>query len=259
MKKHITFLIFLGISIVLSSCGVNSHVMFKSNDDDVIVDNIPISPSDAYRLAPDDKFSFLLYVEGGKRIIDIGSGINTGESGSQQLQSNKQIEYLVRNDGKVNLPILGLVDIAGLTIIESQEKLSELYSANYIDPFIQIEVTNRRVIVFPGSGGDAKVVPITNNNTTLMEAIALAGGITERGKAKKIKVMRQTKEGREVYQIDLSTLAGLKYADMIVQSNDYIYVEPSKQLTREVLKEATPIISLISSAIVIISVILTLK
>lgn len=259
MKKQITFLLFIGISIVLSSCGVNSHVMFKSNDGDVIVDDIPISPSDAYRLAPDDKFSFLLYVEGGKRIIDIGSGIYTGESGSQQLQSSKQIEYLVRNDGKVNLPTLGLVDIAGLTIIESQEKLGELYSANYIDPFIQVEVTNRRVIVFPGSGGDAKVVPITNNNTTLMEAIALAGGITERGKAKKIKVMRQTKDGREVYQIDLSTLAGLKYADMIVQSNDYIYVEPTKQLSRELLKEATPIISLISSAIVIISVILTLK
>jgi len=239
MKKNIVFLLFLGILIVLSSCGVNSHIMFRTTDKDVLVDDIPISPSDAYRLAPDDKISFLMYVEGGKRIIDIGSGINTGEGGTQQLQTNKQIEYLVRNDGKANLPTLGLVDIAGLTIIEAQEKLSELYAVNYIDPYIQVEVTNRRVIVFPGSGGDAKVVPITNNNTTLMEAIALAGGITERGRSKKVKVMRQTKEGREVYQIDLSTLDGLKYADMIVQSNDYIYVEPTKQLSREFMKEVT--------------------
>lgn len=259
MKRQITFLFFLGVNIVLSSCGVNSHIMFKTNDEDVIVDDIPISPSDAYRLAPDDKFSFIMYVEGGKRIIDIGSGINSGERENQQLQSGNTIEYLVRNDGKVNLPILGLVDVAGLTIIEAQEKLRKLYSDNYIEPYIQIEVTNRRVIVFPGTGGDAKVVPITNNNTTLMEAIALAGGITERGKAKRVKVMRQTSEGRKVYQIDLSTIAGLKYADMIVQSNDYIYVEPTKQLTREFLKEVTPIVSLISSAIVIISVIITLK
>jgi polysaccharide export outer membrane protein len=259
MRINTAFLFFFGISLVLTSCGVNSHIMFKTTDEEVIVDDIPISPSDAYRLAPDDKFTFLMYVEGGKRIIDIGAGINTGEKGSQQMQSANQIEYLVRNDGKVNLPILGLVDISGLSIIEAQEKLRELYAVNYIDPYIQIEVTNRRVIVFPGTGGDAKVVPITNNNTTLMEAIALAGGITERGKANKIKVMRQTKEGREVYQIDLSTISGLKYADMIVQSNDYIYVEPNKQLTRELLKEATPIISLISSAIVIVSVILTLK
>ncbi|HLW29851.1 MAG TPA: polysaccharide biosynthesis/export family protein [Brumimicrobium sp.] len=257
MKVNITLLLFFGISLALSSCGVNSHIMFKTTKEDVIVDNIPISPSDAYRLAPDDKFSFIMYVEGGKRIIDLGSGINTGDDA--QTQSSVQIEYLVRNDGKVDLPILGLVDVFGLTIIEVQDKLRELYAVNYIDPFIQVEVTNRRVIVFPGTGGDAKVVPITNNNTTLMEAIALAGGITERGKANKVKVMRQTKEGREVYEIDLSTIGGLKYADMIVQSNDYIYVEPAKQLTRELLKEATPIISLISSAIVIISVILTLK
>lgn len=259
MRINTAFLLFFGISLVISSCGVNTHIMFKTTDEDVIIDDIPISPSDAYRLAPDDKFTFSMYVEGGKRIIDIGSGINTGENESQQLQSGKQIEYLVRNDGKANLPILGLVDISGLTIIEVQEKLRALYSINYIDPFIQVEVTNRRVIVFPGTGGDAKVVPITNNNTTLMEAIALAGGITERGKANKVKVMRQTQAGREVYQIDLSTIDGLKYADMIVQSNDYIYVEPSKQLTREFLKDATPIISLISSAIVIVSVILTLK
>ena len=255
-----TLLLFFMISLVISSCSVNSHIMFKTIDKTEIVEDIPITPSDAYRLAPDDQFSFVMYAEGGRRIIDVGSGVNTtGGNDNQRLQSGKEIEYLVRNDGKADVPLLGLVDVAGLTIIEAQEKLSTLYAESYINPFVQIEVTNRRVIVFPGSGGSAKVVPIKNNNTTLMEAIALAGGITERGRASKIKVMRQKEGGREVYQIDLSTLEGLKYADMIVQSNDYIYIEPSKQLTREILKEATPIISLISSAIVIISVILTLK
>ncbi|WP_165779315.1 polysaccharide biosynthesis/export family protein [Brumimicrobium salinarum] len=233
--------------------------MFKTKKNEVIVDNIPISPADAYRLAPDDKIAFTVFVENGKRIIDISSGVNENSAGNQQINKTDNIQYLVRNDGQVELPLLGLVKVGGLSIIEVQEKLSQLYSANYIDPFVQVKVTNRRVIVFPGTGGDAKVIPINNNNTTLMEAIALAGGITERGKANIIKVMRQTTEGRKVYQIDLSTINGLKYADMIVQSNDYIYVEPSRQLTREILKETTPIISLISSAIVIISVILTLN
>src|SRR5690554_2911122 len=131
MKKHIIFFLFLGISIVLSSCGINSHVMFKTTDKDLVVEDIPISPSDAYRLAPDDKISLLMYVEGGKRIIDISSGINVGGRENQTLQSSKQIEYLVRQDGKVNLPTLGLVEVDGLTIIEVQEKLSELYSVNY--------------------------------------------------------------------------------------------------------------------------------
>src|SRR5690554_7658259 len=120
MKINTAFLLFFGISLVLSSCGVNTHIMFKTTDEDVIVDDIPISPSDAYRLAPDDKFTFSMYVEDGKRIIDIGSGINTGENESQQLQSGKQIEYLVRNDGKANLPI------------RSEEHTSELQSRPHL-------------------------------------------------------------------------------------------------------------------------------
>ncbi|RYM35693.1 hypothetical protein ERX46_01490 [Brumimicrobium glaciale] len=242
---------------LFTSCNVNSHVMFKTTDSEVITENIPISPDDAYRLATDDKISFVLYVENGKRIIDLAAGINS--NGGSQQASSISLQYLVRQDGNIELPLLGLVQVAGMSTIEVQQKLSELYAVNYIDPFIQVEVTNRRVIVFPGTGGDAKVILIQNDNTTLMEAIALAGGITERGKANVVKVMRQTEEGRKVYQIDLSTIDGLKYADMIVQSNDYIYVEPTKQLSREFLKEVTPIVSLISSAILVFSVFTTFK
>lgn len=259
MKLIKSLLLFIGVLIVFTSCGVNSHIMFKTTDAEVITENIPVSPMDAFRLAPDDKITFTLFVENGKRIIDVSTGIGVQGSGSQQLGAAGSIQYLVRQDGSVELPMLGLVQVEGMSIIEVQDKLKGLYSVNYIDPFIQVEVTNRRVIVFPGTGGDAKVIPIMNDNTTLMEAIALAGGITERGKAKMIKVMRQTDDGRKVYQIDLSTLDGLKYADMIVQSNDYIYVEPTKQLSREFLKEVTPIISLISSAILVITVFSTLK
>lgn len=261
MKRFIYALIFFSATLVLNSCGVNSYVMFKVSDKDIIIDEIPLEPTESYRLAPDDKFDMRFYVEGGKRLIDLSAGVfEEGETASNvRLNQMGQSDYRVRQNGKVDLPVIGLVDVVGLSIIEVQEKLKGLYSDSYIDPYIQIEVTNRRVIVFPGSGGSAKVVPIQNDNTTLMEALALAGGITERGKAKNIKVMRQTNKGREVYQVDLSTLDGLVYADMVVQANDYIYVEPTKQLSREFLKELTPIVSLISSAILIVTLVLSFK
>jgi polysaccharide export outer membrane protein len=250
--QHIFFI--TGLLFLLTSCGVNSNIMFQNRHDEVITEDIPLSPSDAYRLSPNDKISFTMFVEDGKSIIGIGGD---GSGGGQN--SSGSITYLIRDDGQVELPVIGFVEIDGLTIIEAQIKLAKLFSTVYKRPFVQLEVTNRRVIVFPGAGGDAKVVPIENNNTTLMEAIALAGGISERGKAKVVKLMRLTDEGRKVYQIDLSTLENLKYADMVVQSNDYIYVEPTKQLSREFLKEVTPLVSLISSAIIIISVITSFK
>ena len=131
----------------------------------------------------------------------------------------------MRQDGTTNLPVIGIIVVAGKTIVELEEEIRILLSENYINPFVQIRVTNQRVIIFPGKG-DAQVVGISNANTSLLEAIALAGGIRDEGRANSIKLMRKTDKGkREIYKIDLSTIDGLKNAQMIVQSNDYIYVD----------------------------------
>jgi len=173
---------------------------------------------------------------------------------SGRNSSGNSSAYIVRNTGLVELPILGEVLVAGLTISQCEDTLQKLFSKEYQEPFVQVEITNQRVIVFPGNGSDAKVIPLTNSNTTLMEAIAAAGGITERGKANTIKLMRKEKGVRKIYIIDLSTVDGLKFVDMVVQANDYIYIEPNAELAKEVVKEIAPIISIFSSALVIFTV-----
>ena len=65
--------------------------------------------------------------------------------------------------------------------------LEEKYASYYVKPFVLMSVQNKRVIVFPGNAGDAKVIPLLNNNTSLIEALALAGGISDDGKAHKVK------------------------------------------------------------------------
>jgi polysaccharide export outer membrane protein len=92
-----------------------------------------------------------------------------------------------------------------------------------------------------------------------MEVLALAGGIADRGKSEKVKLMRVDNGTRKIYVMDLSTVDGLKYADLIVQANDYIYVEPREQVAKEVLNNSAPIISLLSSVLVIFTVLTTLK
>ena len=92
-----------------------------------------------------------------------------------------------------------------------------------------------------------------------MEALAQAGGITERGKANTIKIMRRENGIRKVYTIDLSTIDGLKYADLVLQANDYIYIEPVPRLARELVEEIAPVVSIFSSALIIFTVISNLK
>jgi len=238
---------------LVSSCGVNSNLMFKEEKGVVQADSIPLAPTEDYRISESDKFTFTLTTKKGQGIIEEMTGIT-----DKPVTDVDQIEYVVRQNGEAKLPILGLVKVAGLTIAECEELLQEKYGEKFIDPFIQVKITNQRVIVFPGNGSDAKVIPLENSNTTLMEALAKAGGITERGKASSIKLMRRVNGERVVYTLDLSTIDGLQYVDMIVQANDYIYVEPTPELAKEIAEDIVPVVSLISSAVFILSAIFLL-
>lgn len=238
--------------LLFGSCGINSNVMFKTpKDGSFKYDSIPMRPVEEYRISIDDKIRFNLSTNNGKNIVEALS--NT--SGDQLQGSTSRInnyssfweEFIVKSDGNVELPILGNVAVNGLTITECQDTLEKLFKDQYKDPFVQIKITNQRCIIFPGNGSDARIIEIENNNTTLMEVVAMSGGIPERGRSKVIKVMRKVKDKREIYLVDISTIDGLKYADMIIQGNDYIYIEPDPQIIQGTLKEMAPVSSLISS------------
>ena len=245
----------LALLVGIVSCGVNSNIMLKQEKGvEANTDDIPMQPREDYRIGVDDKFTFRLFTNDGYDLIDAsgGSTVNANMSAS--------IEYLVRADGNVDLPIVGDVQVKGLTIEECEDTLQSLYADDFQNPFVnvQMKLTNQRVIVFPGGGSDAKVVPLANTNVTLMEVIALAGGIADRGKADNIKLMRMENGVRKVYLIDLSTIDGLKYTDLIVQSNDYIYVEPNPDLGKEVAEKVIPITSILTTLIVLVSFLTTL-
>ncbi|MFT5858723.1 MAG: polysaccharide export outer membrane protein [Flavobacteriaceae bacterium] len=243
------------LASVLGSCGVNSNLMFKEiKGDTTVITNIPMRPSEAYRISEDDKISFSITANNGSRIIEDISGL----SEKIRVEGIKN-EYIVRSNGEVKIPIVGLVNVAGLTLTQCEDTLTEKYKFQYDSPFVQVKITNQRVIVFPGNGSDAKVIPLLNTNTTLMEALAQAGGITDRGKASSIKLMRKEGGKRVVYLIDLSTMEGLKHVDMIVQANDYIYVEPTPELSKEIAEDIVPIVSLITSGLIVVSAISVLK
>lgn len=213
-------------------------------------DSIPMLPNQDYRISIDDKITFTLSTNNGTTIIESLSGSNTANGSSAGASS----EYIVRRNGNVELPKLGEIKAEGMTIAAFEDTLQRLFSKEYQEPFVQVRVTNQRVIVFPGNGSDARVIPLTNNNTTLMEVIAAAGGISERGKARSIKLMRRENNKRKIYLIDLSTIDGLKFVDMVVQANDYVYIEPNPEISRGILKEVSPIVSILSSSLVIFTV-----
>jgi polysaccharide biosynthesis/export protein len=252
MKNWFFAAMSLFIILSLGSCTINRNVMFRTDHDYAF--NTPADSllNEEYRINVNDLILLRLFSNGGAAMLDI----TAGTSDSRQFAVFPNTTYLVERDGYIELPEIGEVMVLDMTLNEAERHVESLYANFYNDPFAIVEVVNKRVIVFPGNGGTAAVVPLTNRNTTVIECLAQAGGVTLRGNARRIKLIRTTNFKNEVYLMDLSTIEGIKYANMLVQANDVIYVEPVPEIAGEILKDVAPFVTLVSGVALIYAILI---
>lgn len=245
MRYLLLFLLPLGF---LSSCrSLRSNLMLKTPDDfsyDKLLDSLN---GGDYVIAQNDAILYRIYANNGYKLIDLTSESN--------IIYRNEIDAVVESDDSIKMPLIGRVKLAGLTVKKAEEFLQQKYSKLYIDPFVNLKVTNKRVIVFPGNGGLAKVLNLANNNTTVIEALANAGGVLEDGKAFKIKLIRKSNDPAKaalVYLMDLSTIEGIRDGNRIVQAGDIIYVEPRYKPLYAFSREVAPLVTLMTSVLLMI-------
>lgn len=239
-------LVTLAVILAFSSCKLlRPNLMLKTPKNYVyekLSDSMGVK---SYVIAPTDAVSFRILSNEGFKLVDITT-TNTG-------LTVQNVETTVELDGTIKVPLVGRIKLEGLTVREAEQLLETRFTEFYVGPYVILKVNNRRVIIYPGNGGFARVVPIVNNNTTVFEALALAGGVTEDGKAYKVKLVRNSKLKPQVYLMDLSTIDGLKEGNTIVQANDIIYVEPRNRIGQRISNEIGPYVSILTTALLVYS------
>lgn len=251
MLKRLFF--FFILTVIFSCRIINPSLMFKTGDKypyATLKDTI----NPEYKIEPDDRFTFSLYTNEGYKLIDLtnlGGSSNNTSSGVSTGASSNIIEYTVDKDGNSRLPLLDKVMVKDKTVPEAEKLLEEKYSVFYKSPFVKLKVINKRVLVFPGEGGAGSVVNLINDNTTLIEALALAGGIRTTGKAYNIKLIRGSLSNPKIFHIDLSTVDGMKSGDIVMQANDIIYVEPVRNTSQGILAQISPVVAIFTTVLLV--------
>lgn len=245
--RFINYYLILVVVISFSSCKVfRSNLMLKTPKDftyDKIADSLS---KQNYRIENNDILQVRIFSNDGFKIIDLAS---------TNANFRLDLDYVVERDGMVKLPLAGKIKLSGLTMPEAQTYLEEIYDKFYVKPYVTVKVTNKRVIVFPGSGGGARVLSLNNFNTTVIEALALTGGIAEDGKAYKVKLIRNDGSPKpKVYLMDLSKIEGLAAGNTVVLANDIIYVEPRYRFAKTIVAEIAPLISLLTTTILLYTI-----
>jgi polysaccharide export outer membrane protein len=194
--------------------------MFRTPRDFKYDDFSEISSEEQYKIGLNDIVEISLSTNKGAGELENVAATENG------IIAKQKITVIVEYDGTVKIPILGRILLKDLSLREAELLMEEKYKLIFIDPFVVLRIINKRVVLFPGEGGTARVINLTNQNTSLVEALAASGGISANGKAHKVKLIRGDLKNPKIYLIDLSTIDGIKAADMTLQGNDIIYIQP---------------------------------
>jgi len=138
--------------------------------------------------------------------------------------------YLVNTQGDIQLPILGNLKAAGLTIRQLKKNITQLIVEKnlLIDPIVTIRHLNYEVTIV-GEVNKPSVINVPNEKISLLKALGMAGDITVFGKKNNLLLIREVEGERKIVRINLNSNAFLNSAYYYLQPNDVVYVEANKQ------------------------------
>ncbi len=200
---------------------------------------------------------------GGRQVDATQVAPNVGVAGQLGLQQqgivgnfNSVRRYMVQDDGAAYLPVLGATKLEGLKLYQVDSLLSKQYEKYYKESYVVSRLLNRRTVILGALG--TRVVNLENENMSIIEVIATAGfSFDQRLRGDRVRIIRNAMTKPVMQIIDLSTLEGLQAANLKVEPNDIIYLEPRRRVGRDetindILRTITPVLSIISTTLLTI-------
>lgn len=247
--------VFALILLFASSCATRyRNALFTSNEDpptdslkSVYVANNRSDGDLQYRIQANDLLAI-------RNLQDIGFISPEEESGLE-----KPTTFLVEDNGKVTLPVVGTIEVVGLTRRQAANKIQSLYKEKLLkDPIIEVSIVNLKVTVL-GEFTQQGNYLLERENTNLIDIIGEAGGITERANPKSLKIIRGDKQNPEQIYVNLNNINSLANPKLILKNNDIIYIEPqasygTDERTKSFSTLVQPAILILNAAILIYNV-----
>jgi len=245
----------------MSSCKVYRQNIILQTESDINSENFKEGVAKAegsYRIQAGDKLNIEVYTNKGERVIDPNLELNAiAGGGAVGGRSMPDKEFEVLPNGTAILPLLGEVKVEGYSIAGFQEELKKAYSEYYIQPFVRVTPLNRRVVVLGALGG--QVIPLENEKMTVLEVIALSGGLNRDAKGRNIRLIRGPLDDPSVQVINLATIEGMQKANLQVLPNDIVYVEPIRRIFTESVRDIAPVIGIVTNVVTLFIVIQNLN
>ena len=255
MKKSKLFLYFAfaAMTVMASSCVTSKKVRYLQ---DMPVEGMSLNESLEATVSPFDEMRIYVLSNAGKEDELLKPFNAMGGNLSQGGGASQGIGYLVDVNGNIQFPVLGELHVSGLTRLQLQDTIAAHLKRNgYIkDPLVVARFMNFKVFFLSSSGG--KVLNITNERCTFLEALAMAGGLDFYTRRDRIGVMREVDGKRVIHYLDPRSTAIFDDEFFILQQNDIIFTEErSWKFFNNNLSVILGLVSALTSAVTIYTLI----
>lgn len=219
-----SFIVCFLIIFLLFSCSHKKQIIYLNNT----------VKGDLYKVKSNSKnyieIGDVLNIDVKTVIAEASAPYNSLEKFNNNYDVNKLIldGFRVEKDSAINYPLLGKINVVGLTTSELEYKLRNMLinDGQLTNPYIKINKVNSKFTVL-GEVGSPGTYFNYENHLNIFQALGFAGDLLITAKRKKIKLIREENGLRKTYEFSLNNNDIFDKPYYYVKSNDVIIVSPN--------------------------------
>lgn len=255
MRSRSVLTLVVGLAVLLGSCVSRRNINYL---------NDPSLTPGASKLFENQKFEYRIQVndvlsirvlgldDATHRYFNVEAQNGTGMVSDAGLYVNG---FSVDKNGQIHLPQVGKLKVQGLTVGEAQDLVQRKINEYFTTATVILKMVNWRVSVL-GSVSRPGAYLVYNNQITILDALAMAGGPDELADKSHVTLMRQSDRGVQALYVDLSKTDVLRSEYYYLLPNDVVYVPALRARgSRLNLEVFSILLATLSTAAVVFSVI----
>ncbi|MDR1172679.1 MAG: polysaccharide biosynthesis/export family protein [Bacteroidales bacterium] len=249
-------LLLLVLVVTACSCGTHKHRYLhapKDGQQEVVYQKL----LEEYHLQPND----ILYVNVLTTIEEYAGLFNSSSHQQMNTVSNSYLYftgYPIDITGNIEIPLIGKVQVAGMTAAEAEKLIHEKISKIVYDSHVVARLAGFRVNIVGEVKSPGEYI-VYREHATVLEALSLAGDMNYYGNRQEIMIVRNTKDGAVTHTIDLTDRKALSSPAFYLQPNDLVYVQPlPRTIFRVNISDIVTYLSAISSSLALVVAIISL-
>jgi len=256
MVRKLPQILVLAFLLFVSGCTpFRKILLFQKNGDNKTPDSLYVNQDYEFVIAPSD----LLQVRVVSTVDEVSESLSVFNPAAAAAGTVTTVGgpnaylsgTLVDKDGNIELPYVGNIPVAGLTLAQAADTIRSRLSAYILDVdrnlLVTLKILNFNVNVL-GEVTRQGIVQAENEYLTVTEVLAKSGGLTDFGNRQNVKLIRTDRLTKKTtfYRIDLTTQGTVSPQLARLQPNDVLYVQP---LRRKQLNSAGQLLGIITGLI----------